>query len=477
MAISYLHGLETIELQGPAGPVETVKSNVIHVTGTAPNADPAKFPLNTPVALFADAAKAAELKTAGTLLDSLDAIYNQGSAMVVVTRVAEGSTQAETWANAVGSVTAKTGVWSALNARSLLRVVPKIHIAPGLTGDRPTNGVRLINLTSQGSGYADATTTVTIGDPGGGGRKATAVAQISVGRITGITITDPGYGYTGTPTVTITGAGSGAVASATLGNVANPVGQAMSGLVKRLRAVAFVDGPGTTYEAAVNYRGDYGSDRVMVIDPGVLKFDTGLAQYVTRPASSYAAGIQSRIDKENGFWFPFSNNEITGIGGPSRPVDFMPNDRDSEANMLNASQVTTIIHDDGFRFWGLRGTGNDSLWAHMAVRRTADMVYESLEREHRKYMDKPFSYQLLSGIQLSVNRYLALLQSRGALIGGRCWIDPSVNTPQTFAAGQLTVDFDLEPPAGLESLQFRARRNPDYYSDFIEDFSRRVAGA
>jgi phage tail sheath protein FI len=150
----------------------------------------------------------------------------------------------------------------------------------------------------------------------------------------------------------------------------------------------------------------------------------------------------------------------------------MPHDRDSEANMLNAAQVTTIIHDDGYRFWGLRGTGADPLWAQMSVRRTADMIYESLERAERIRMDQPFSFQLLRGIQDDVRAYLRLMKARGALIGGDCWIDEKLNNAQTFAAGQLTVDFDLEPAASLEHLQFRARRNPEYYEDFIEEFMR-----
>jgi phage tail sheath protein FI len=103
------------------------------------------------------------------------------------------------------------------------------------------------------------------------------------------------------------------------------------------------------------------------------------------------------------------------------------------------------------------------------------MVYESLERAERSRLDKPFSLQLLAGIQGDVNKYLRLLRSRGALVGGRAWIDPTINTPATFAGGELTVDFDLEPPACLEHLQFRARRNPNYYTDFIEEFSRSIA--
>ncbi|SDK40011.1 phage tail sheath subtilisin-like domain-containing protein [Bradyrhizobium ottawaense] len=475
MTVQYLHGVETIELDSPSGPVETVKSNVIGLVGTAPDADPDIFPLNTPVAVFSDALKAGQLKSTGTLLDGIDAIYSQKAAVVVVVRVSEGLSQEETWSNAVGSPTGKTGVWSLLKARPMLKVVPKLLVAPGMTSGRPTNGLANLVIGDDGQDYVLSTTHITVAPPTVGGRRATAVPQVVGGKLTGAIITDPGYGYTVAPAITVTGAGTGATVTATLGHVANPVGVAFASIVDRLRAVAFLDGPGTDYADAVQYRSDYGSQRIAVVDPGVLSWDIENSVYVQKPASAYAAGIQARVDEEKGFWYSFSNELIQNIGGPARPVDFMPNDRDCEANMLNSNQVTTIIHDDGFRFWGLRGTGTDPLWAQLSVRRTADMVYESLERAERPRLDKPFSRQLLAGIQGDVNAYLRLLRSRGALIGGKCWIDPNVNTPATFANGELTVDFDLEPPACLEHLQFRARRNPNYYTDFIEEFARSIA--
>ncbi|WP_439357761.1 phage tail sheath subtilisin-like domain-containing protein [Bradyrhizobium sp. DASA03007] len=475
MTVQYLHGIETIELDSPSGPVETVKSNVIGLVGTAPDADPNIFPLNTPVPVFADALKAGQLKSTGTLLDAVDAIYSQKSAVVVVVRVEEGMTQEETWSNAVGSPSGKTGIWSLLKARPMLGLVPKLLVAPGHTSGRPSNGIKNLVIADPGSNYVLATTTITIDPPAAGGRQATAVPQVVAGKLTGAIITDPGFGYDTVPTVTIAGAGAGAAVTATVDHVANPVGVAMASIVDRLRAVAFLDGPGTSYEDAVSYRQDYGSQRISIVDPGVLSWDIENSIYVTKPASAYAAGIQARIDEEKGFWYSFSNELIQNIGGPARPVDFMPNDRDCEANQLNSQQITTIIHDDGFRFWGLRNTGTDPLWAQLSVRRTADMVYESLERAERSRLDKPFSLQLLSGIQGDVNKYLRLLRARGALIGGRAWIDPTINTPATFAGGELTVDFDLEPPACLEHLQFRARRNPNYYNDFIEEFTRTIA--
>jgi phage tail sheath protein FI len=472
VSVNYLHGLETTELNDGSGPVVTGKSNVIGLVGTAPNADPAIFPLNTPVAVFANTLKASALKSDGTLLDAIDAIYSQQASVVVVTRVAEGTTQAETWSNTAGSPSGKTGLFSLLNARPLLGVVPKLLIAPGLTSDRPTNGVAAAHPVVTGNGYVASTTTVTFGAPAAGGRIAKGVAQVVGGSVTAIVVTDPGFGYTdGTPSVTINGEGTGATAEAVLGGVANPVGVALGSIVDRLRAVAFIDGPGVDYDSAIAGRGDYGSSRLAFLDPGVLKWDTASSSYVTRPGSAYAAGIQAMVDDKYGFWYSFSNRVIQNIGGSSRPIDWMPNDANAEANLLNENQITTIIHNNGYKFWGLRGTGTEELWAQLAVRRTADMIYEAVEAAEVDAMDKPFSIPLLKNVQGSVQDYIDLLVSRGALIGGRCWIDPSVNTPSTFATGQLTIDYDLEPPASIEHMIFRARRNINYYNNFVEEFA------
>jgi FtsP/CotA-like multicopper oxidase with cupredoxin domain len=60
--------------------------------------------------------------------------------------------------------------------------------------------VGTIGLTNAGAGYATAPA-VTIS--GGGGSGATAVAAVSGGKLTGLTVTNPGSGFTGQPTITI----------------------------------------------------------------------------------------------------------------------------------------------------------------------------------------------------------------------------------------------------------------------------------
>jgi hypothetical protein len=79
-------------------------------------------------------------------------------------------------------------------------------------------------MNSQGSGYTNATVTISKGYGAGNlvvGSGATATAIVSGGKVTGITITDGGSGYVdtsyGPPTITITGNGSGASATAKIG--------------------------------------------------------------------------------------------------------------------------------------------------------------------------------------------------------------------------------------------------------------------
>ena len=76
-----------------------------------------------------------------------------------------------------------------------------------------------ITIGSGGSGYVQASTTVTIDAPTGTPAvQATATATVTGGVITAITMTNFGSGYVTTPTVTIGGVGSGATAAATLGS-------------------------------------------------------------------------------------------------------------------------------------------------------------------------------------------------------------------------------------------------------------------
>lgn len=386
---SFLHGIETVEIDDGIRPIETVKSSVIGFVGTAPDALAADFPLNTPV-LVTGPRMAATLGAAGTLMDAYNAAYAQGVNTVIVVRVTAGATPAETLSAAAGVAANATGVWALLNAANLLGLTPRILAAPGFT--------------------------------------SSAAA-------------DP----------------------------ANPVTQALISVANRLRAVAIADGPNTTEADAITDRGKYGSNRLYIVDPAVRVWDATTSAYVTRPASGFVAGALSAVDAEKGFWWSPSNQVLQGVAATARPIGWAISDPDTEANRLNEEEIATIIRKDGFRLWGNRSAGEatDTQWAFLPVRRTADMIYESIENALLWAMDRPFSAQLLLDIKDSVQSYLDELTNRRAILGGAVWIDPELNTEATLKAGKLYLNFDIEPPAPLEHLTLQAHRNGDYYEELV----------
>ncbi|MCF6777950.1 phage tail protein, partial [Thiotrichales bacterium 19X7-9] len=63
----FYHGVEIVEIDGGARPIRTVKSSVIGLIGTAPDADENVFPLNTPVLIAGSRLDAVKLGSIGTL--------------------------------------------------------------------------------------------------------------------------------------------------------------------------------------------------------------------------------------------------------------------------------------------------------------------------------------------------------------------------------------------------------------------------
>jgi len=94
----FLHGVEVVSIDTEGGrAITSVSSSTIGLVGTAPDADEETFPLNTPVLLTgSDLETIAKLGETGTLPWSLDGIFDQYSATVVVVRVRRPPSDIET---------------------------------------------------------------------------------------------------------------------------------------------------------------------------------------------------------------------------------------------------------------------------------------------------------------------------------------------------------------------------------------------
>jgi phage tail sheath protein FI len=108
-SVSFHHGTRVFESAETPVLVRTAQTAVIGLIGTAPDADETKFPLNKPVQILRPS-DAEGLGANGTLMEAIDSIFDQGGCPIILVRVEEGSTAAETWANLVGSQVSFTGV-------------------------------------------------------------------------------------------------------------------------------------------------------------------------------------------------------------------------------------------------------------------------------------------------------------------------------------------------------------------------------
>lgn len=392
MPEQFLHGIEVVEITDGARPISTVKSSVIGLIGTAPMADEEAFPVNTPVLVAGRRSEAAKLGTGGTLPAAIDGIFDQCGAMVVVIRVAEGVEEGETTAeaatisNVIGGVDVTTGhnmgIQRFLDANSVVKVRPRILIAPGFSH-----------------------------------QQAVATELVSV--------------------------------------------------AERLKAVCILDGPNTTDADAISYAENFGSPRVYVVDPWVKVWDTATSKDVILPASSRVAGLISKSDNERGFWWTPSNQVINGITGTARAVEFELSDSNCRANYLNENNVATIIHEDGYRLWGNRTPSTDPLFAFLCVRRTADMIAESLLYAHLWAVDRGITKTYVEDVREGVDRYLRHLKKIGAITGGSCWVDPEVNSADQVQQGIVYWDYDFTPVYPAEHLVFRSHIVDDYIEEIF----------
>ncbi|KQM21938.1 phage tail sheath subtilisin-like domain-containing protein [Novosphingobium sp. Leaf2] len=118
----------------------------------------AAFPLNTPVLITSVDIAAGKAGKLGTLKPALEAIGDQSSPIIVVVRVEEGATSAETDANVIGETDGSTytGLQALLAAESLVGARPRIIGAPGLDTQAVTTELVITARKLRGFAYARA---------------------------------------------------------------------------------------------------------------------------------------------------------------------------------------------------------------------------------------------------------------------------------------------------------------------------------
>lgn len=397
MPASFLHGVETIEIEKGARTIKTVKTAVIGLVGTAPinDIDAEHKTINEPILISSDvdAVKYFGNPKAGyTIPQALNAIFDQGAGVVIVVNVFDPEKHEDvsdvTKGDIIGGIDIATGKRTGMQAfkdcYSLYGYFPKTIIAPVYCED-------------------------------------TAVVS------------------------------------------------AMQSVCENIRAIGLVDAPvGATVSDAIKGRGPQGeinfatsSDRIVLCYPHLKVYDAETDSNVLESYSQRLAGVIAAKDIDRGYHWSPSNSQINGIVGVEKQLTSMINDPTSEVNTLNEAGIVTVFNSygSGYRTWGNRSAAYPSsskVTNFINIRRTADILHESVEYSMLQFIDYPIDNGLIDSITESVNSFIRTLIGRGALIDGKCTYNPDKNPATEIANGHLLFDIEFMPPTPAERITFES---------------------
>ena len=251
-----------------------------------------------------------------------------------------------------------------------------------------------------------------------------------------------------------------------------PVATALVSIAQQLRGFAYLSANGCkTKEEATAYRENFGAREAMVIWPDFLQWSTSTNATVTAPAVARALGLRAKLDQEVGWHKTLSNIPVDGVTGISADVFWDLQNPATDANYLNGNEVTTLINESGFRFWGSRTCTDDPLFAFENYTRTAQVLADSIADAHLWAMDKPMHSSLVRDILEGINAKFRELVAGGYILGGSAWYDEEANSATTLKEGKLFIDYDYTPVPPLEDLTLRQRITDRYLANFASSIN------
>ena len=397
MPASFLHGVETIEITKGARTISTVKTAVVGIVGTAPIEDVEEQyrTVNTPTLILSETEAVRYFgnhKAGFTIPQALEAFFDQGAGIAIVINVYNPEKHENVEAVKIGDING--GIDSVTGKRTGLKAFEDCY---SLFGYYPKTIIAPV--------FCEDTAVVT---------------EINT-------------------------------------------------ICNKIRAMGIVDAPvGATVQDVIKGRGPQGtinfntsSERIILCYPHLKVYDSTTDSIKLQPYSQRLAGVIAAKDVEKGYHWSPSNTEIQGIVGVERQLTSMINDPTSEVNTLNEAGVVTVFNSygSGLRTWGNRTAAYPSS-THptnfINIRRTADILHESVEYAMLQFIDFPIDNGLIDSICETVNQFIRTLIGRGALIDGKCSFNSEKNPTTEIANGHLTFDIEFMPPTPAERITFES---------------------
>ena len=246
------------------------------------------------------------------------------------------------------------------------------------------------------------------------------------------------------------------------------VATAMDALAGKLRALAIIDGPNTTDEAALAYALEFGSKRLYLVDPGVQYWDTILSATIDAPGSAWVAGLFAWTDANYGYWASPSNKEFVGITGTTRPIEYLDGDETCRANLLNNANIATIIRDGGYRLWGNRTLSSDPKWSFVTRVRTCDILMDAIQAGHKWAVDRSITKTYVQDVTEGLQAFMRDQKNAGAVINFEVYADKELNTASQIEQGKIfwRIRFTDVPPA--ENPNFLIEVTNEWLTEVLE---------
>jgi len=243
----------------------------------------------------------------------------------------------------------------------------------------------------------------------------------------------------------------------------------MVSIAKKLRGFVYAgakgaDGstPAATEAEAITYRENFGHRELMVIWPDTAQ---GGGDNIAR-----ALGLRAQIDELTGWHKTLSNVPLVGITGLEHDVHFDLTDPSTAAGLLNASEVTTIIRQNGFRFWGNRTCADEAQpeFVFESAVRTSQALQAIIEQIVSPFLDQPMTNGLIKDILETGNARFRQLAVEGRIIGAEMFFDQDQNSAQELAQGRPRFRIQFTPVAPLENPNVDLVITDFYYSGFAD---------
>ena len=98
----------------------------------------------------------------------------------------------------------------------------------------------------------------------------------------------------------------------------------------------------------------------------------------------------------------------------------------------------------------------------------ATLINDSIQAAHMWAVDKGITgIQYFDAIVDSVNAFLDSLKALGAIVDGKCWADPELNSAANISQGKTYFNFDFTPVYPGEQITFRSMMTNEYLKEIF----------